>query len=106
MVDIESLDARLQTLEATQMASTVNVNDSAVSRTRELLNEIGKKVAIKQKLVDGMGQLDGLITIETTPEVDANVTAQIDQYFGGKSSVEGLTKAETTLNVQPVSSSN
>jgi chromosome segregation ATPase len=104
LVDIENLDARLKTLEASQVASTIDVNDSAVSRTRELINEIGRKVAVQQKLADGASRATGLIEIETTPEVKQDLTAQIDQYFGGASSVESLTQTDTPLIVVPVSS--
>lgn len=106
LVDIESLDARLMTLQAAEMASTVDVNDSAVARTRELIREISKKVAVKQKLVDGVQQASGLIPIETAPTVQPDVTAQIDQYFGDEKPTENLAKSNSTPEIQPVSATN
>jgi hypothetical protein len=94
------------TLQAAEMASTVDVNDSAVARTRELIREISKKVAVKQKLVDGVQQASGLIPIETAPTVQPDVTAQIDQYFGDEKPTENLAKSNSTPEIQPVSATN
>lgn len=80
---IESLDARLKTLQAAQVASAViAVDDSQIARTRQLISQLNKQIEVRQKLVDGAGNTSGLIPIEVASKPSPNVTAQIDKYFG------------------------
>ncbi len=84
-VQIENLDARMKTLQASQVASTVNVDDSQIARTRQLIAHLNKQIEVRQKLVDGAGNVTGLIPIEVAAEPQADVTAQIDKFFGPQS---------------------
>jgi chromosome segregation ATPase len=103
-VDIENLEAKMKSLDASQVASSLETNDSQVSQARRLISELNKRVEVEQKLLDGAGNISGLIPIEVALEAQPDVTAQIDNYFGGQTPVEGISKTETKLEVQPVSS--
>lgn len=94
-VQIENLDARMKTLQASQVASTVNVDDSQIARTRELIAHLNKQIEVRQKLVDGAGNQTGLIEIDVAAEPRADITAQIDKYFGAQS--ESKAAAQTTV---------
>lgn len=94
-VQIENLEARMKTLQASQVASTVNVDDSQIARTRQLIAHLNKQIEVRQKLVDGAGNVSGLIPIEVSPGPRADITAQIDQFFGSDS--ETKAKAETPV---------
>lgn len=103
LVDIENLEAKMKTLDASQVASAIELNDSQVSQARRLISELNKRVEVEQKLIDGAGNTSGLIPIEVAAAPEPDVTAQIDNYFSGKPSVETVVKSETKLEVQPVS---
>ncbi|MDB5386746.1 MAG: signal peptide-containing protein [Planctomycetaceae bacterium] len=105
-VDIENLEAKMKTLDAAQVASSIEVDDSQVSQARRLISELSKRVEVEQKLLDGAGNLSGLIPIEVASEARPDVTAQIDSYFGGKTEVEGVAKTEAKLEVLPVSTAS
>jgi chromosome segregation ATPase len=105
LVDIESLEAKLKTLDAVQVANAIEMNDSQVSQARRLISELGKRIAIEQKLLDG-ADTSGLIPIEIAQDAKPELTAQIDHYFAGQPPVEVVAKPETKLEVQPVSTVN
>lgn len=93
LVQIENLDARLKTLQASQLASTVAVDDSQIARTRQLIAHLNKQIEVRQKLVDGTGNLSGLIPIEAPAQSSTNITSRIDQFFEGQSTAQGASPA-------------
>jgi hypothetical protein len=104
LADVESLDAKLKTLDALQVANAIEMDDSQVSQARRLISELGRRVAIEQKLLNGAADLSGLIPIEVAQEAKPELTAQIDHYFSGPATADSVVKSETKLDVQPVSS--
>ncbi|MES2791559.1 MAG: hypothetical protein V4719_18215 [Planctomycetota bacterium] len=93
LVQIENLDARLKTLQASQVASTVNVDDSQIARTRQLIAHLNKQIEVRQKLVDGTGNVSGLIPIDVPSGPRADITAQIDQFFGAQPEVKSTVQS-------------
>ena len=93
MVQVENLEARLKTLQASQVASTVAVDDSQIARTRQLISHLNKQIEVRQKLVDGAGSVSGLIPIEVSAEPRPNITAQIDKYFGSPAEVKPVVQS-------------
>lgn len=91
-VQIENLEARMKTLQASQVASTVNVDDSQIARTRQLIAHLNKQIEVRQKLVDGAGNVTGLIPIEVSASPQADITAQIDEFFGAESAAKPATQ--------------
>lgn len=83
-VQIENLDARLKTLQAAQVASSVNFDESQVARTRQLIRELNKQVDVRQKLLQGNGDTTGLIPLDEPVSSTAEITEQVDQYFSPK----------------------
>ena len=80
-VKIENLDARLQALQAAEAASDVNIDDSQLARTKELIAELNKKLDVKGKMLDAEERLTPMIPVHTGPVVPEDLTEQIDQYF-------------------------
>lgn len=80
-VQIENLDARLKTLQAAQSASDVAFDESQVSRTRQLIQELNKQVEVRQKLLQGNGDTTGLIPLDAPELPNSEITQQIDTYF-------------------------
>jgi chromosome segregation ATPase len=80
-VDVENLEARLAMVEVAQTTSSYNFDDSQLARTREMIDDIGTRIDVAEKLVKADGlHFDRIILDE--PEVDADISDEITKYFG------------------------
>lgn len=88
-VEIENLQARLTMVEVAQTTSQVSVDDSHLSNTRQVLDDIRTRIDVAERLVASEGALDGAIPLdEPTSE---NLLDEIADYFGeGRAEVEAL----------------
>ena len=80
-VQIEHLEARLKTLQAAETASHVNIDDSQLARAKKLIRDLNKQLDVKERMLDAEGKITGLIPVETSSEVPADLSEQIDSYF-------------------------
>ncbi len=81
-VQLENLDARLKTVQAAQTASSVQLDDSQLSRAKKLIGELNKQLDVAQKMLDADGKFTGLIPVEAASQVPEDLSNQIDEYFG------------------------
>lgn len=81
-VKIENIEARLKTLQAAEAASSLQIDDSQLTRVKKLIGEIDKQLDVKVKLLDAEGRFTGLIPVETKAEVPEDISGQIEEYFG------------------------
>lgn len=82
-VQVEQLEARMKTLQAAETVSTLEIDDSELTRVKKLIRELNKQLDVKEKMLDAEGKFVGLIPVESTnpaPSVD-NVTEEINAYF-------------------------
>jgi chromosome segregation ATPase len=88
-VEIENLQARLTMVQVAQTASPVALDDSQLSCTRQLLDDIRTRIDVAEKLASSEGALEGTIPLEeTAPE---NLLTEIADYFGeGRAEIESL----------------
>lgn len=82
-VDVENLEARLKMVEVAQTTSDFNFDDSRLARTRELIEEIGDRIEVAERLVNSDVQLSGSIPLDE-PEAEQDVTEEITEYFEGR----------------------
>jgi len=78
--EIAALEARQKSLEVAQTASKVNLDDSRLARTRELLAEVKAKIEVNEKLVHREGKFTGEIILDEPSE--ENITDVIAKKFG------------------------
>lgn len=81
-VDVENLTARQKMVEVAQASSEINIDDSQLARTKELIGDIGARLDVAEKLVNTDTQLRGEINLEE-PEV-SDITEQVTKYFEGE----------------------
>ncbi|MBA4030314.1 MAG: hypothetical protein C0478_05395 [Planctomyces sp.] len=96
-VQLEQLTARLETVRAAEAATAVTIDDSNLSRARELISSLNRQLDVKEKLIDQSGQISGLIPIEeiSIPQTNEELTRQIDAYFQAPSTTpSGVAQAE------------
>jgi len=81
-LQIEDLEARLQTLRVAEGVRNVAVDDSEFNRVRGLVTQLDKELKVREKVVDADNtSTDGLIPIETTSS-GKSVLEEVDAYLG------------------------
>lgn len=78
-VDVANLEARLEMVKVAQSTSNFNFDDSRLSRTKELVKDIGTRIDVAEKLVNAEITYPGQIDLEEP--ATTNITDQITEYF-------------------------
>lgn len=90
-VEVENLQARLTMVQVAETTSQISLDDSQLSQTRRLLDEISNRIEVSEKMVHSEGVLEGGIRLDE--EAPADLVNQITDYFGeGREEVESLVK--------------
>jgi peptidoglycan hydrolase CwlO-like protein len=89
-VELEQLEARMKTIEATEVASELEFDDSQLSQAKKLIRSLNKQLDVKVKLLDAEGHFPGLIPVEVEKEVPQDLERQIDDYFGKDADSTGI----------------
>jgi chromosome segregation ATPase len=89
-VDVENLEARLKMVEVAQTTSDFNFDDSQLSRTKELVEEIGDRIEVAERLVNADTRLHDRIPLDQ-PSDDRNISGEVADYFGeGRAEIEAF----------------
>ena len=90
-VQVEQLEARWKTLQAAQVTSELEFDDSQLSRTKTLIRKLDKELEVRDRMLAADGKLDGMIPVESKPlEIETVVvTKEIDSYFKKGSASDG-----------------
>jgi chromosome segregation ATPase len=78
-VDVENLEARMKMVQVAQTASDINVDDSNLARTKDLIAEIRTRLDVASRLVSAEGQYTGEINLDE-PKAE-NIVEQVTEYF-------------------------
>ncbi|MBB3209733.1 DNA repair exonuclease SbcCD ATPase subunit [Rhodopirellula rubra] len=80
-VEVENLQARLGALRVAQTSSQLNLDDSALSRSRELLDEIAMRIDVEEETMKVDVEYFGEIDLEEPS--DENLLEDISAYMNG-----------------------
>ena len=80
-VEVENLQARLGALRVAQTTSQLNLDDSQLSQTRELLNEIAARIDVEEETMAVDVEYFGEIPLDEPS--DKNLLDDISTYFDG-----------------------
>jgi hypothetical protein len=78
-VQLESLGAKLRMVEAKQAGSDFAVDDSQLSRAKQLVADLSTRLQIAERLVDSEGEL--IDEIPLGDEAPEDIVDQVTQYF-------------------------
>jgi hypothetical protein len=92
-VDVANLEARLEMVKVAQSTSEFNFDDSRLSRTKELVRDIGTRIDVAEKLVNAETTYPGQISLEDE-KANGDIAEQITAYF------EDSKNAEATVAVR------
>ena len=84
-VKLESIQARLQAIEATQEKNEFNFDDSSLSRAKQAVSDLERRLEVKAR----MAEMEGLYPtggIPTGVGTDRDVLKEFDSEFGSKDS--------------------
>lgn len=81
-VEIERLQARLQSLQAAESMSNLQFDDSALNRAKSLVAELNKELDVRERVLDAEGNFTGLIPVETKADTPKDIAEQVEKYFG------------------------
>lgn len=88
-VEIENIQARLTLVEVAQTNSPIALDDSRLSSTRQLLDDIATRIDVAERMIASEGALQG--TIELNETTSPELIDEISDYFGaGRADVESL----------------
>ncbi|MCA9267288.1 MAG: hypothetical protein KDA41_02405, partial [Planctomycetales bacterium] len=83
-VDVENLEARLKMVEVAKTSANFKVDESQLSRTKELVKDIETRIKVQERMLynfAGEQPFDDIQIDEPAPTKD--VTEEITEYFGG-----------------------
>jgi septal ring factor EnvC (AmiA/AmiB activator) len=96
-VEVENLQARLGALRVAQASSGLNLDDSHLSNTRELLDQIAAKLDVEEETTRVDVEYFGEIDLDQPSE--ENLLEEITAYFDGGGQVEPSSKALVTIQL-------
>jgi len=79
-VDVENLEARQKMVEVAQTSSKFAFDDSHLSKTKRLIDEIRTRIDVAERMVDVDGELAGEIQLDE--QVDTDISNEVASYFG------------------------
>jgi len=79
-VDVANLEARQEMVKVAQTTSEFNFDDSRLSRTKQLVKDIGCRIDVAEKLVHAETTYPGQISLEDQ-KASGDITEQITAYF-------------------------
>lgn len=93
-VEVENLQARLGSLRVAQTSSQLNLDDSQLARTRELLDDIASRIDVEEETMSVDVEYFGEIDLDEPSDED--LLDEISTYFGtpGQSKMKSLVAIE------------
>ena len=93
-IEIENLDAQLKLVRVNETASRVNFDDSKLSQTKELVQDIRTRIDIQEKFLNADTDFDNLIPLDAEDSDDVNISDEIADYFGdGRADIEEIARS-------------
>ena len=89
-VDVENLEARMTMLEVAQASSKINLDDSHLARTKELIQDIGTRLEVAERMVNADVEVPGQIQLDQPEEKD--VLEEVTRHFGGDAEAGSIVK--------------
>jgi septal ring factor EnvC (AmiA/AmiB activator) len=81
-VEIERLQARLQSVQAAESMSNLQFDDSALNRAKSLVAELNKELEVRERVLNAEGSFTGLIPVESKSDAPKDIAEQVENYFG------------------------
>lgn len=88
-VQIENLNARNAMVQVAEQASNLDLDDSQLARTREMLDDISVRLDTREELLNMAPEYFGQIPVsEDSIPTEGDIASEIDAYFGVDASAD------------------
>lgn len=85
-IELENLNARQRMVSVAKTASSINIDDSQLARTKTMIDEISAKIDAEEEMLNLAPKYLGEIPVsEGDISAQGDIAAEIDAYFGGDS---------------------
>lgn len=88
-IEVANLESRLALIEVKQTASDINIDDSALANTKELVQSIKTRIEVADKMLNADTEIQDLIPLESEDQEESNISDEIAKYFGDKGASDG-----------------
>jgi hypothetical protein len=85
MTNIETQKSRLEMVRVAQATSDLKFDDSRLSRTKSLIQDISTRIDVQEKMVGNAKSTAGQIRLEESTAATGNIAEQVTEYLHGKS---------------------
>ncbi len=102
-VKIEELDSRLKSLKAQEAISTLEIDNSQLTRAKKLIRELNRQLDVKEKMLDTEGKFGDLIPVDSKPVSEIStksITEEIDSYLNNAGSSEKEIEVDVEKEVE------
>lgn len=89
-VQIENLVARERMVDVAKAASSINIDDSQLARTQNLINDINARLDAEEEFLNMAPQYVGSIPVSEEVSETGDILEEMDKYFTDKSDDTGL----------------
>lgn len=82
-VEIERLQARLQTINSRKQIASIEVDDSQLNRVKTMISTIEKRLDVEDAVLAADGEFSGMIPVESDIEevTNENIADAVENYF-------------------------
>ena len=93
---LESIQARLQAIEATEDKSEFHFDDSALAQAKQTVSELERRLEVKARVAEMDGNFSGG-AVNFTVEPGRDVVKEFDREFGGSEKSDAPKSADKSL---------
>ncbi len=94
-VEVENLEARLKMVEVAKTTADFSFDDSHLSRTKELINDINLRIKTEENLMGHLSDHEFEIPVEVEETQSKNISDEITEYFGAARPDHSLVNVES-----------
>lgn len=89
-VQIENLTARERMVDVAKTASNINIDDSQLARTQDMINDINAKLDAEEEMLNMAPEYFGSIPVGAEITDAGNILDEMDEYFTSSSDTNEL----------------
>lgn len=98
-IQIENLTARHRMNEVVTTASQINIDNSELSKTRQMLEDIDARLAAEEEMLNLIPKYTGQIPVDgDTYSRDTNILEEMDAYFDNSKSTDDVEDDELVFS--------
>lgn len=83
-LEVAELESRLEAVKLAQVGTEYSVDDSSVSATRQMINDIKTRIEIEEQVVNADSKITGEIDLDEDEAASTNLLEEVTNHFGSE----------------------